>query len=149
MYSTHPLNHGNLVLFRSAVVAMRPQMPIRLGERHGERFIPHVLRSRYECSIRMLGWHQFEFDVLLENQSSRYSFISLVWLIFLLAIQNCLSKRLSPCFFGFVSQFKKFFSATINGHPPSIVGNYEQCYAGELTSFEFFKVSGSPRDTPI
>jgi hypothetical protein len=61
-----------------AVVATRPKLPSRLGERHWERFIPHMLGSRYKRPIRMFGRHQFEFNVLLESQSN--SFISLVWL---------------------------------------------------------------------
>jgi hypothetical protein len=40
-------------VFRSSVVAARPQMPCRLAHRRWERISPHALGSRYEGQIRM------------------------------------------------------------------------------------------------
>lgn len=50
---------GQFGAFWSAVVATRPDMPSRLGKRHLERLTLHVLGSRFKCSIRMIGRHQF------------------------------------------------------------------------------------------
>jgi len=69
-------------------------MPRRLGERNREISLPHVLGGRYKRPIRMLGLHQLQFDVLLESQSSRHSFISVALARFPRDKPNCLSKCL-------------------------------------------------------
>lgn len=75
-----------LIFLRQATIKQlpitltRPYIPSRLGERHQEHFISHVLGIGSKRPICTPGRRQLEFDLLLESQSKRHSFISLVGL---------------------------------------------------------------------